>query len=298
MLSLKGEVLICDLGSTDKTVHICQKMGIWPQRSSATNFDQIRNNIIQKAKNDWQFFLEPWETLRFGHKNILKCTSGPPGSFNFTVIQGGNVSKETRLWDRKLNLKFVNPVYETIIDKTAVHTDGIILSKVIKDQYDKLKLISEWKESRPTANEPHYYMALTHLSQKNYPEFERVAEYYLFRERTALINMAMIKYYYALVKCHYRKDYKTSLEKILSCLSANCLMAEFWCLLGDIHYSLLREYKKAFKFYENAILLGQHRLKDDEWPMDIDKYKEYPEKMMDSCLKLLDNQLTIGEDNQ
>jgi hypothetical protein len=76
---------------------------------------------------------------------------------------------------------------------------------------------------------------------------------------------------------------------MIICLSANVLMAEFWCLLGDAFYKL-NKYAKAYSLYENAIILGERRLKSDPWPMDIPKYKSYPRKMIQSCKELLEGE--------
>ncbi len=69
------------------------------------------------------------------------------------------------------------------------------------------------------------------------------------------------------------------------CLAKKPTMAEFWCLLGDVYYDA-KDYDKAKEFYENAVILGSRRLKDDGWPMEISKYKEYPQKMIEACKKI------------
>jgi hypothetical protein len=74
-------------------------------------------------------------------------------------------------------------------------------------------------------------------------------------------------------------------------------MAEFWCLLGDIHYSLLKEYDKAYSFYDNAIFLGKKRLKSDLWPMEISKYSDYPEEMKKSCNNKINKTIFLGNTN-
>ena len=66
-------------------------------------------------------------------------------------------------------------------------------------------------------------------------------------------------------------------------------MAEFWCLLGDAYYKN-RNYIKAMSFYENAIFLGSRRKTDDEWPLEISKYSEHPNKMIESCRNLTKQQ--------
>jgi len=60
------------------------------------------------------------------------------------------------------------------------------------------------------------------------------------------------------------------------------MMAEFWCLLADVYYAI-KDYDRARIFYENGLILGSRRLKDDGWPMEISKYKEYPLNMIEGC---------------
>jgi len=89
----------------------------------------------------------------------------------------------------------------------------------------------------------------------------------------------------------YLGDLNTAIKHILSCIATNPLMAEFWCLLGDIHYKL-KSHIRAAAFYENAIILGEQRLKSDSWPIQISKYKEYPDRMMEKCKNYLENNLS------
>ena len=65
-------------------------------------------------------------------------------------------------------------------------------------------------------------------------------------------------------------------------------MAEFWCLLGDIFYKI-KQYDKAVEFYDNARIIGQRRLMDSDWPMEISKYSSYPEKMIESSKEIIKN---------
>lgn len=87
----------------------------------------------------------------------------------------------------------------------------------------------------------------------------------------------MLKYYVAMVEFIVYKNYEKSLEYLSICLNANLLMAEFWCLIGDI-YLYLGDKIKAFSFYENALILGNRRLENDEWPIYLNKYDEYPKQ--------------------
>jgi hypothetical protein len=95
----------------------------------------------------------------------------------------------------------------------------------------------------------------------------------------------MLKYYLSMVYLKY-KNYRTSLFHLLACIAVRPLMAEFWCLLGDIFYKQ-DKFIESKMFYDNAVILGSRRILSDEWPMEINKYKEYPEKMAESCNKMI-----------
>jgi len=99
----------------------------------------------------------------------------------------------------------------------------------------------------------------------------------------------MIRYYLALAYLIHHRKVKPALQNINLCLCAHPLMAEFWCLIGDVYYHLLKRFDYAKDFYENAIILGARRLKKDKWPMDISKYESYPKKMIESCDQITSN---------
>ena len=79
-----------------------------------------------------------------------------------------------------------------------------------------------------------------------------------------------------------------AIQNIVACLAENPLMAEFWCLLGDI-FTKISKFDKAIAFYENAIILGCRRQRLDFWPMHISKYGDYPQEMIEKCKKVLSN---------
>ena len=79
-----------------------------------------------------------------------------------------------------------------------------------------------------------------------------------------------------------KKDFENAVKSLIPCLAEKPTNGEFWCLLGDIYYCL-KDYERAKSFYENAKILGSRRLNDDDYPMEISKYKEYPEKLIKSC---------------
>jgi hypothetical protein len=97
----------------------------------------------------------------------------------------------------------------------------------------------------------------------------------------------MTRYYYAFVQLTQKRAVRPTLQNLNICLCLKPLMAEFWCLSGDVYYHILSQFELAKEFYENALILGSKRLNDDIWPMDVSKYKKYPTMMIDSCDKIL-----------
>ena len=136
---------------------------------------------------------------------------------------------------------------------------------------------------------PIYYEAFAYLVNSQWDKFLAKGEQYLFADSKPSRANIMIKYYMAVVYCHVKRQAEKATRHTLECLAVKPLMAELWCLLGDIHYHLLADYKKATVFYKNATGLGKQRQLTDGWPMEIAKYKNYPAKMIESCEELEDN---------
>jgi tetratricopeptide (TPR) repeat protein len=151
--------------------------------------------------------------------------------------------------------------------------------------FDMIDICGKWHNSQPLLTEPIYYLACSHLQKGNIESFLNYADLYLHQERSRRVSYYMIMYYTAMVYCYQKKDFKKSLEHLLPCLVKQPTMAEFWCLVGDAYYTA-SDYDRAVGMYENAIHLGSRRKSNSEWPMHISKYREYPEKMIKSCLDL------------
>lgn len=277
---LKNKIIIGDLGSTDNTINIAKKYGAEIILVKETdNFSKIRNEIVKNSKTEWQFYIEPWEEL-------ISEFEIPSNNNYFSIIEEEILSKQIRLWNKN-QLFFTNPIFENINSKNAEFSDNIIICHKKITNYDNyFKIIDKWKKTNPTLADPYYYEACLLLSQRKYQDFLKSAEYYLFYEQEGM-SVVMTRYYCAMVQCYIIKEIKKSIKNIIFCLSRNIAMSEFWCLLGDVFYYLSEDFEKAASFYENALILGSRRLKNDIYPMHIPKYKEYPEKMIKSCQELL-----------
>lgn len=278
-----GPILIGDIGSNDGTIQLCRQFQAEIYRLPAK---KARNTLLEKSSNDWNFFIHPWEVLAYGQKEILSKSTG--SSFYIQIFQNDSISKEIRLWNKKIINKFHNPVFESLLDPQAGFLEeSCLYSKPHSIDSDQLLTeIEHWKKNQSTLPEPYYYQAMLLLNQGKFKEFLASVDNYLFRKQTGVATV-ILKYYAAQVYMHFN-DFPKSVRHLIGCIAVRPLMAEYWCLLGDIYYKT-NDYKKALAFYENAIVLGRRRASLDEWPVEISKYKEYPEKMIASCKSMLED---------
>jgi|GEM_PF-3371960 len=290
---LNSQILIGDLGSNDGSIQICRKLGAIIIPLLLVNDRSVaKNQLLSHSKTRWNFYLEPSEILLTGHDAIVHATeSNDLASYNVQLMRGNIITKEIRLTNKKL--KFSNPIYESLEDPSSIDLEGVVIYAKHKPiaYSDMSKRIEEWKRNQPTAHEPHYYHAFLLLEQKQYTDFIKMAEHYLFHKKQGM-PAVMIRYYLAIVYLYEFNDAPNAIKYTLECLATRPLMAEFWCLLGDIYYKAA-EYQKAIAFYENAKFLGGKRLKADNWPLDVTKYQQHPERFIASCKNMLNQSKPI-----
>jgi glycosyltransferase involved in cell wall biosynthesis len=281
------EILVVDLGSTDETISICETMAnVYPYRGFRHD---ARNFLASKSKNELNLWIEPWEALiQLGNSSKTAYV---------TIINDKIVSKDIRLWQN--GIKFINPVYESLDVKTNEESNTIIYSGTRQDYDDLLKDIQLWKNQSSLSTAPYYYEACIHLAKGDWDKFLTAAEYYLFLDNGKSKSSIMTRYYYALAyyalaHTMHTRNIKLALQHLFMCLASRPLMAEFWCLWGDINYHLLKRFDEAKCLYENAIIMGSRRLKNDKWPMDTSKYRAYPKTMIESCDKILQSTCYYG----
>lgn len=288
LTDLKANILVADLGCSDKTIKICEQYKANVIKTALNNsMSAVKNNLSEMAKTEWIMQINPWEVLIQGHEEIIKSTQEKSAAYNFHLIQEDVITKQIRLWHKKTQCRFINPVFEIITGES----EDLQAFLSIKEHNDSNthKLLEFWRNKFPLATEPIYYYACYHLKNKNWDAFLNFSEMYLHQEKKQNISFFMTQYYCSMVNCYIKKYYDKAVRYLLPCIAKNPTMAEFWCLLGDIYYAV-KDFKRAEVFYENAILLGSKRLKNNNWPLEISKYKEYPTKMIQNCKTSKNNQ--------
>jgi len=295
ILPLNARVFIIDCGSTDGTFKISQYYGCEVIKYTEKDYSKARNTLVKESSTNWHFVINPNETLSYGAKEIKEIVDkNKIGIYFLKIFNQDILTKEIRLWHKDAKLEFVNPVYECLVSSEMKDSNAILYSKPMNIHDEMLQLVRNWKKDSPVSSSPHYYEACLLLSQGKYDEFIKAADLYLFKDKEKIMPITMMRYYCAWVYCHVKKNPDFASRNILPCIVANPLMAEFWCLLGDIYYLFVKDYNKAIGFYDNAIFLGGKRLNDDPWPMEIKKYKDYPQDMKKSCLMKIKKTVFYG----
>lgn len=250
---------------------------------NTNNYSTDLNNLINHVKCDWIFYIKENETIL----QLDELFLDEKEIYGVQILQDDVLVKEPRLWNKNKNLKFKNPVFEKLNIQSTKFLDIILYQEKTNDE-KSYKILESWKKSNPLALDPYYYKAFYKLSNKDFKEFKSLITYYLFNSKNNDASCVISRYYLALVQGLVENETDEAIKNLILCLAENPLMAEFWCLLGDI-FVKSQNFEKAIIFYQNAILLGSRRLKFDEWPMHISKYHDYPTEMIEKCSNLINN---------
>jgi glycosyltransferase involved in cell wall biosynthesis len=280
--SLNANIIVGDMGSKDRTIEICENYDAHIVRINDQDRSEGRNRLIDESPSGLKMMIEPWEVLAQGHQNVKEGYA--------SILTGQVISKDVRFWNEG---RFVNPTYERLETGADQETGVLIYSIGSRDLKEDLRLIEIWKNKDPRIAAPYYYQACCQLGLGDYEGFLKTAEHYLFLDKDSM-SAIMARYYFAMVHLIYKKQARPVLQNINLCLCSRPLMAEFWCLMADVYYHLLKKFRQAKEFYENALILGKRRLATDKWPMDISKYGEYPRKMIESCDKIAETHSTYS----
>jgi hypothetical protein len=278
---IASEILIADLGSQDGSIDLCHGCTVLKFDERA-GYDQVRQSLVDKSRTDWQMYLHPWESLAQGHREVANAQT----SQRVNVLQQTILTREVRVWRKCLGLKFQNPVYE-FLETDASLAPIYIFSDGRNDYRRNLELIERWKKNSALSPEPFYYQALTLLALHDYDGFLNASSHYMYLDTKQSVSTVLNRYYYAMVQIYYCRKATPALQNLNICIETRPLMAEFWCLIGDLYYILYNKYELSKAFYENGVFLGSRRLSTDLWPMDIAKYDEYPNMMISSCDKII-----------
>jgi tetratricopeptide (TPR) repeat protein len=272
-------VVVGDLGSTDGTRAACRAAGATVVPLGDAPRHDARNRLTAAHGGDVNLWLHPWEAVVAGHAAVR--AGGP---LDARVLTGTTYTRDLRVWDGAA--PFVNPVFERLDAPPGAASGLLIYSRGGPPVDAAMAAVDDWARREPLTSDPLYYKCCLLLGEGRFDDFLKAADHYLFLNRERSVAATMTRYYYALAQLVHRRDHKAALQNANLCLCHRPLMAEFWCLTGDVFYHLLSRFAEAKQFYENALILGARRA-DDRWPLDVSKYGAYPKKMIESCAAII-----------
>lgn len=250
---------------------------------SSSNRALLKNQLIDLVKTDWILSLEPNETILSGLDKLKTVLQQTPDIYSLQTINNDVLTKNIKLWHKDKKLSYINPVFETIYADSKVL--DVYFDSPANNDCD-LNVLLQWQQANPLDNNPYYYLSCYYLLNKNWLKFIETANKFIALNNKPEMSVILTKYYLAQVQLYLYQDAPAAIRNVLPCIGVNPTMAEFWCLLGDIMY-FKKQYQKALVMFRNAMILGKSRLRLDKWPIEINKYHKYPQKMVENCLKLI-----------
>lgn len=150
------EILVFDIGSTDKTKEIAKKYATVSTLKYSDDISKLKNEAIKNIKNDWILFIEPDEALtKETQLNLIsfiesRKNKNLPMVFKFRIIEQNkaqlNIYYKACLFRNHKGITFINPIYEepykkdgkmliTNVEFLTVHNIGN--KKRTKDEINK-----------------------------------------------------------------------------------------------------------------------------------------------------------------
>ena len=209
-------------------------------------------------------------------------------SYKVSVIYDSTIVKESRICTKN-DFIFTNKVFESIENQDFILNKNIFIKSVKTKKNNFQKILNQWHIKEPLNNQIVYYKALNYLINKEYDNFICEAEKFLFNKNIKEENEILIRYYISLILLYKNKNKNKIIQNIITCIAKMPQMSEFWCFVGDYWYEN-KNFYTAKKFYEFAVVAGKERNIHDDWFLIPEKYKKYPNKMIESCNKILENQ--------
>lgn len=241
--------------------------------------DRKRIALAAASSHDYCVMIEPWESISSG-AGQLAAAAASGATVRTMVVQGDMVTKPVRGWDRRRAsprqavLECVQP------DSDARLIDCTFDSSAAPPTARLIPLAKAWAKEEPLSAVPDYCLACLHLGAGDLDAFWAGSDAFLFKAKKPSMAVVMTRYYRAMVAGLSRRRPREAIENLLVCLTARPTMAEFWCLLGDV-FATAGDPGRAREFYRNAMDMGRARDFADPWPVQMSKYRDYPQSRID-----------------
>lgn len=225
-----GEIIICDTGSTDKTIEIAKKYGkVYTDYKWNDNFAEARNHVLSKCTDDWILSIDADEWLEEGHaqkllEEIKKHKTAKV--LNITLDYNGFQWHFPRVFRRCPEVYWKRRVHNVLsISKGPISDVKINVSYSPAHQQDPdraYRILCKEYEENPQDSRTVYYLAREFYYRKNWTSLIFWLERYL---KMGTWGPELADAWYLLAKAYWAMGEPQEAKK--SCLQSLGVNANF-----------------------------------------------------------------------
>jgi len=207
------EIIICDTGSTDKTIEIAKKYTdkVFTDYIWNDNFAEARNHANSKATGDWILVIDADETLeKNGIKKIKDILKELPDKYdslscNVKSAKDGMLHKSPRVYKNSPKIKWLGAIHNYLNVKSSKDVDVTITygySPAHKKDPDRaFRILTKEVTKNPNCIREKFYLAREYYYRKIWHE---AIKWYLEYIKVSTWAAEKAEAYLKLARCYWQ----------------------------------------------------------------------------------------------
>jgi len=177
--SLEGvdEIIICDTGSTDKTIEIAKRYTsqVFSDFVWCDDFAAARNHAIGKATGDWILTIDADEAVAPGSLALIReaiQTADKAIECRVKSVDSSQVFYNIRVYKNTPEIKWVKPIHNHLNVAATDRCEAMIVFGYspahTQDPDRAFRILKKYVEEHPEAGRERYYLAREYWYRKQY----------------------------------------------------------------------------------------------------------------------------------